>query len=132
MKPDGSDRINLTKSPGAERSFAWSPDGARIASLEWAKDGENAWPAGFTLVVVNADGSGRAELTQIIAWPGAPPTWSPDGAQIAYTTLRDGPPRRQPDPDGATDLYTIRIDGSGLTQLASNQGETSFVFGWTR
>jgi Tol biopolymer transport system component len=38
------------------------------------------------------------------------PTFSPDGAWIAFTSIRDGD----------NEIYAIRPDGTGLTQLTTN------------
>jgi Tol biopolymer transport system component len=38
------------------------------------------------------------------------PAWSPDGAQIAFGSWRDGQPQ----------LYVVNVDGSSLTRLTFN------------
>jgi Tol biopolymer transport system component len=48
---------NLTNDPGVAYELAWSPDGARIAFYTDV-DGR------FELFVMNADGSGRRQLTR--------------------------------------------------------------------
>lgn len=65
----------LTPDAGLPRA-AWSPDGTRLAY-------EDGPATSRDIYVINADGTGRANLTnspEVEGWP----TWSPDGANIAY------------------------------------------------
>jgi Tol biopolymer transport system component len=82
---------------------AYSPDGSRIAFI-----------SGNQIFVMNADGSGRRQVTTT---PTAKmePTWSSDGSRIAYVS-------NSFDVDGQTDLeiWAINADGTGRTQLTSN------------
>jgi serine/threonine protein kinase/Tol biopolymer transport system component/ABC-type branched-subunit amino acid transport system substrate-binding protein len=43
-----------------------------------------------------------------------PPSWSPDGQQIAFSALKPGE-----SPDRDTTIYIVNADGSGLTELPS-------------
>jgi len=72
----------------------WSPDDNKIAF----------WDLG-AIDVINADGSGRKELT---ANANDPPqlAWSPDGKRIAFV-------------DNSKELNVIDADGSGLRRLTS-------------
>jgi WD40 repeat protein len=63
-------------------------------------------PAGATLYVANADGTGEHAITQ----PGSVnynPAWSPKGDWIAFTSERDG----------SADLFRMHPDGSALEKL---------------
>jgi Tol biopolymer transport system component len=96
IDPSGANRHAI--GPGTEP--AWSPDGTKIAL---AGDG-----AVRDIVVVNADGSGRTNLTNTPETDEADPAWSPDGQRIVFA--------RGVWPDHY-DLYVMNADGSGVTQV---------------
>jgi len=74
--------------------LAWSPDGKRIAYIS------GTYSSGFAVSIAKADGSGSSVVSQD-ASNDAPPSWSPDGAQLAFTTAND------------TDIAVVNADGSG-------------------
>jgi Tol biopolymer transport system component len=94
---DGSNPVEIgrTESP---HPFAWSPDGARVAF------DSGTVQSGFSIVVLEADGSGATTLA-LDAAPDAPPSWSPDGTKLAFTTTND------------SDIAVARADGGGRTLL---------------
>jgi TolB protein len=49
------------------------------------------------------------------------PTWSPDGKQIAFVSIRSGAP----------ELWMVNVDGSNLRQLTSAGQTVRFPF-WSR
>jgi len=59
---------------------------------------------------VNADGSGRVNLSSSPADDRCCPVWSPDGIRIAFVSNRDG----------NEEIYVVNADGSGLTNLTDN------------
>jgi Tol biopolymer transport system component len=78
--------------------LAWSPDGKRIAYIS------GSYSSGFAVSVATADGSGSTVLSYDAA-SDAPPTWSPDGTELAFTTTND------------TDIAVVNADGSGRRLL---------------
>ncbi len=74
---DGSGARQVTVEPQAvaenDTDPAWSPDGSRIAFVR-----------GNDLYVMNADGSGTANLTSSFASPVQDPDWAPTGGEIAF------------------------------------------------
>ena len=77
MAPDGSGLTNITNTAAVELEPAWSPDGSQVAFS--AREGLL-----YQIFVMNADGTGRHQLTTHATGFSASPTWSPDAAHIAY------------------------------------------------
>ena len=100
VKPDGSDRVNLTNTLFDERCPDWSPDGSWLAF--------DAGPGGKRFigkVCTNCPSGGEAIRITSASTPSGCPVWSPDGWQIAYMNNFD--------------LRIVNADGSGATKLAS-------------
>lgn len=84
MRPDGSQRRNLTNTPAVhEIGGRFSPDGKKILYRRIAKDArirQDGWGGLGELVISNADGSNAVVLGAAgeFAWA----SWSPDGRQV--------------------------------------------------
>ncbi|MCB2223723.1 MAG: septum formation family protein [Actinobacteria bacterium] len=107
---DGTGATNVTADAARELTAqpGWSPDGTRIAySAE--VDGNT------DIYVVNADGTGRARLTDD---PGVDdtPVWSPDGTRIAFISTRA---------NGEFDIFTMAADGSDVQRVTDNPDRDS-------
>jgi Tol biopolymer transport system component len=89
----------------AINSIDLSPDSRTIA---FSQRGE-PWEA---LGVVRTDGSGWSRLTDDSAYHRLP-TWSPDGERLLFYMSR-----------GSGRLWTLRPDGSGLTEIVLPDGES--------
>jgi TolB protein len=99
--------------PGAP---SWSPDGRKLVFFKTPRR-----PKGYVAEVwtMNADGSNKKRLYRsgccVSEW--APPVWSPDGRQIAFSA------------DSAGGTFVINADGTGLTRRSSS---TSSALAWQR
>lgn len=69
---------------GAVGHPVWSPDGKRIAFE--AKSGSWFGEARTQVFVMNADGSGKAQVTNVSEGECQEPAWSPDGKLIIFAT----------------------------------------------
>jgi len=96
---DGSGKTPLTDN--AEDGIpAWSPNGRRIAFI--CKSGET-----FDICIVNADGSGRQNLTSDNPEHDVNPAWLPDSSGIMFYSVREG----------KWGIYVMNADGSGLRKV---------------
>ena len=89
-----------------KKLLSWSPDGTKIA---FRSDGR--------VHVMNADGTGRVDLTKdwAVYWLSFDQShsWSPDGTQIAF----DYPPLDRA--DVLAEIYVTNVDGTGQSNLTS-------------
>ena len=114
IKPDGSGRTRIV-GDGLSTAPSWSPDGSKIAFQRVAG------PDTYDINVVNADGSGRVNLTKSVQvdWR---PTWSPDGTQIMWSRARWE--------EAFGDLFVMQADGSGAVRLTTTNKIDEFNSDW--
>jgi len=112
MNADGSGLRQLTGENENEYGPQWSPDGSKIAfTASWGDPGN--WSSnGHEIVVMNADGGEKTNLTMNI-YDDFLPTWSPDGSKIAFVSTRSG----------SKDIFTMNADGSEQMNLTKHGAE---------
>ena len=115
MRPDGSRSEQLTNDAGAYSAPAVSPDGQWIA----VAGGGPFLSAGIYLF--DRFGKGRAKLVDISPFGGSP-TWSPDGARIAFRNILPGPY------GDYGRIFVINRDGTGLRQLSPEVAATDYRY----
>ena len=111
VNADGSGLRQLVQTPGSGESddwAQWAPSGTRL-TVQRRIGNRRA------VFVIDADGTHPRRLTPW-ALRGGEPDWSPGGDRILFTSNQDGPA------SVSANLYTVRPDGSGLTQLTHARG----------
>ena len=107
MDADGGNQTKVT-GPGTAGLLlfppSWSPDGKQLVF---------SGTGTVELVILNADGTGRRNLTRNLDMREAYPAWSPDGSKVAFSARAT-----EDEPD--TDIWVINVDGTGTRQLTNN------------
>jgi TolB protein len=133
MDADGSNVRQLTHELGYDGGPFWSYDGSKIVyraehprTPEQIQDYKNLLarglirPGNLELWVMNADGSGKHQVTHNGAANFAP-YWLPDDKRIIFASNA----ANTSDPSGF-DLYLIREDGTGQERLTQYPGFDAF------
>jgi eukaryotic-like serine/threonine-protein kinase len=111
VKADGTDLTQLTNMDNGACQPSWAPDGMRLVFISPCLGRGEIFETiynGSSLYIINVDGTGLKQLTPS---PGSDfePCWSPDGKQIAFTSVRGG--FRQ--------IYTLDVDSLAVTLLTN-------------
>jgi TolB protein len=122
IKPDGTDRRQVTPNDIQAGEPAWSPDGTLIA-FQSPPDDEGVIKELYT---IHPDGTGITPMTANLDINDSDhPTWSPDSSQIVFSHW----------PPGSTtgaDLYVVNRDGSQPHAVAATPlNETAPSWGVT-
>ena len=112
MAADGTNVKRLTDDGADEGTPRWSPNGESIAyvKMEYFSDQALIESPTWDIYVMNVDGTDQIQLTTDPASE-LEPSWSPDGAKIAFISDRNGQ---------NFDIYVMNADGSNVTQLTDD------------
>ncbi len=118
---DGTGNKNVTEKESIDIFPAWSPDGSQIAFV--SEEDLDPWTIEGQLVIYTLATGELSEVPLAIGDRVAPyaPAWSPDGRTIAFVAY-DGDIRRST----TTAVYTVGIDGSGLTRISTTSTRPSW------
>jgi Tol biopolymer transport system component len=121
MNADGTDQTQITQltTPrlGEDLNPQWSPDGRRIVFERFNVRGAEPDP-GKALWIVDLRTGREHRVTPYELEAGDTPDWSPNGQWILFHDDGFG------NPDVSANLYKIRPNGRGLTQLTFETGGT--------
>ena len=107
MGLDGSSLQRLTRGGGGFPR--WSPDGSSIVFEAGTSDG----PQSIYWLTVGQEELHRVTTGESVGPGDILPDWSPDGRWIVFTRSHRG----------GADLFAVRPDGTGLTQLTGGPGD---------
>jgi Tol biopolymer transport system component len=118
VHPDGTGIERLTDDPAYDDQAAFSPDGSHIVFVSTRAGGSaNIWTLDIATHKASPLTSGRGGDFR--------PSWSPDGAWIAFSSDRDSdfpPAKGRWERLQVTDIYLIHPDGTGLKRISEPGG----------
>jgi Tol biopolymer transport system component len=115
MDSHGKHRRQVTRSrsyAGAVDGVQWSPNGKQL--VYGRSNAASSKPeGGRALFILNADGTRQRRLTPWSLGANGIPDWSPATNLIVFRAVRSG----MDEESGVGNFFTIRPDGTGLTQI---------------
>jgi TolB protein len=125
MNVDGTNIRRLTNTPGYDGGAFFSPDGRQIVYRAWHPTGDSLQayrallrqglvrPNRMELFVMNADGSGQRQITNL-GGANFAPFFTPDGNRIIFSSNHRNPRSRN------FELFLVGLDGSGLEAVTNH------------
>jgi Tol biopolymer transport system component len=112
MNADGSNQIQLTSMNEGACQPAWSPDGTKLAFISPCRRKEATY-AGSKIYILDLSTNGEPTALPVSPSPAGDfdPAWSPDGARIAFTSLRTG----------RSHIFVFDFDTSNLQELSATR-----------
>ena len=108
VKPDGSDKKQLTECQGISNWPTFTPDGKRLVF-------GNSRANNYEIYSMNLDGTDERRLTENSLMDIRPQV-SPDGKRIAFTSTRGG----------TYDVYVMNIDGTNVKQITDSEERNDY------
>ncbi|MDP6822358.1 MAG: hypothetical protein QF554_03610 [Dehalococcoidia bacterium] len=103
MTSEGEEERNLTRKPGRDYDFDWSPDSKSLVFIS-EREGEDN-PEVF---LISVDGEDPVQLTNNNSVESSP-RFSPDGSRIVFVS----------NSDGDSDIFSMRRDGSSQERITA-------------
>jgi TolB protein len=125
MRIDGTNLRRLTTQPGYDGGPFFSPDGTKIVYRAWHPTDTALTnyqsllkqrlvrPNRMEIWMMNADGSGQHQITNL-GGANFAPFFTPDGSRIIFSSNYKNPRSRN------FELYLVNLDGSGLEQVTNH------------
>jgi Tol biopolymer transport system component len=104
VNADGSGQTNLTNNTANDATADWSPDGTKITFGSYRDNSSQD-----EMYVMNADGTGQAQLFDSNSTDEGSQAWSPDGTKLVFHK-----------PVRSLRHLGSNADGSGLTNLTND------------
>ncbi len=129
MNSDGSNDRRLCYGLTVYRGAAWSPNGSKITFIP---NHDNLTTSGDQqLYLVGLDGNSPVKLTNYSNRNVYSPTWSPDGSQIAFITIK--PPSSYSYEVIQTEICPFEVniinaDGTGLKTVMTGTGRFNYLW----
>lgn len=132
MRPDGSQKKQITTAIGYDGGAVFSRDGKKLVwranhpstpeTIERYKEllaANTTAPMKMEIVVADADGTNARTITNFGCASFAP-TFTPDGKKILFASNKNNCDTRK------FELFLVNLDGTGLEQVTDYGGFTSF------
>ncbi|HYI34726.1 MAG TPA: hypothetical protein VEX88_14795 [Glaciibacter sp.] len=119
MNRDGTGQSLLADGESELNQPAWSPDGQTIAFISSAGDPKATDPlkGDEDIFLMAADGGPARRITTLPGNEHWPPTWSPDGKRLAFTS--DGT-------ENVGEILVIDVETRAVTNLTNSEAHDAF------
>lgn len=108
----------------------WSPQRDKdVIAFQRARQRGSRWFGIWTCELVGNEATKLTEIVSSTEWAAVGPTFSPDGSQIAFTTVDRSAVERGGTEVRGEDVWIVGLDGHGRMQLTSG-GDADFSPAW--
>ena len=109
------DLESLTATRVTEGLFPeFRPPRGDLLLFQRSRNRDGAW---YSIWTSRLDGTRQREIVSGMDWGAVNPSWSPDGATIAFNTVGKSSASRGPTASEGDDIYTVEADGTNRQRL---------------